>query len=265
MDNTTEKEMLTYSASSDCVNIKHLFIALGVTFAFYSCFPFFQKSEHELPVNMEIQELTPVSLSEEAPEDLEEIYEEAPAETVTESQPVDQVLEVVELDLKPLKANTDDLKLELTPSLKPAKMLVSTKSVDLDFAMEPSLPTPVKSVENTSLTVAKGGMTKPSKLSHANKTFHEYQVDQTARRTSNKSPKYPLIAKRRGISGKVVIDCIVSTVGKVTNYTIVESRPKGVFEKNCLAVLDDLRYKPAMKDGQFVAQRTLLTFEFGIR
>ncbi|MCM8533367.1 MAG: TonB family protein, partial [Lentisphaeraceae bacterium] len=246
-------------------NVKHLFIALGVTFAFYSCFPFLQKNEHELSVKVEVQELTPVSFLEDNSEEPEEIYEEALAESATESAPIEQALEIVELDLKPLKANVEDIQLEVMPSLKPANMLVATKSVDLDFAVEVSLPSPSTTLSGSELTSTSGMGNKPSKPSHTNKTFHEHQVDQTARRTSNKSPKYPLIAKRRGISGKVVIDCVVTKLGKVTNYKVVESRPKGIFEKSCLAVLEDLRYKPAMKDGQYVAQRTLLTFEFGIR
>ena len=198
-------------------------------------------------------------------EEIEEVFEEPTTEAVAESTPIEQMVEAVELDLKPLKANVNDLKLEVVPNLNVKSMVIATKSIDLDFAVEASVLAPTSLATSSASESGHGSAQKVSKSFHENKIFHEHQVDERAKRTSNKAPRYPLIAKRRGISGKVVIDCIVTITGEVTNYKIVESQPKGIFEKSCLAVLSDLRYKPAMKSGRFVAQRTLLTFEFGIR
>ena len=72
-------------------------------------------------------------------------------------------------------------------------------------------------------------------------------------------------ARRRNLSGKVTIDCVIDTQGRVTQARIMSATPKGYFENSCLNILDRLKYEPAKKDGRSVKQRTILTFQFGLQ
>ena len=98
-----------------------------------------------------------------------------------------------------------------------------------------------------------------------NSIFSESQVDEKAVRIKYRQPKYPTRARRRNISGKVVIDCVITKDGKVANARVTKAYPKGYFESACMSVLDRLEYKPAMKNGRKVMQRTILTFDFGLQ
>ena len=62
----------------------------------------------------------------------------------------------------------------------------------------------------------------------------------------------------------IIINCIISKEGKITNAVIAKASPKGYFESACLDILEKIRYKPATVDGKPVAQRMELTFDFGL-
>ena len=102
----------------------------------------------------------------------------------------------------------------------------------------------------------------PSK--NYNAVFSKNEVDTNALALNKVTPVYPRRAHRRNITGIVVINCIISKEGKITNPVIAEAKPKGYFESSCLDVLDKIRYKPATVDGKAVAQRMELTFDFGL-
>jgi protein TonB len=98
-----------------------------------------------------------------------------------------------------------------------------------------------------------------------NGIFAEGDVDRAARRLNHRQPRYPTRARRRGISGKVVISCVIGKDGIIHSPQVIEAQPPGYFEDACLATLSDQRYEPASKGGKPVAQRALLTFEFGLQ
>lgn len=98
-----------------------------------------------------------------------------------------------------------------------------------------------------------------------NAVFSDREVDSDATLLKRIDPVYPRTALRRNITGSVIISCVISKEGIITNPRIVRATPKGYFEDNCMEILDRMKYKPAMVDGRPVAQRMELTFDFGIQ
>ena len=104
--------------------------------------------------------------------------------------------------------------------------------------------------------------TPPAK--NYNAVFSKNDVDTNAQALNKVKPVYPRRAHRRNISGSIIINCIISKEGKITNPEIAKATPKGYFESACLDILEKIRYKPATVDGKPVAQRMELTFDFGL-
>jgi TonB family protein len=64
---------------------------------------------------------------------------------------------------------------------------------------------------------------------------------------------YPSEALRKNIEGWVELSFTVTTEGKVTNVTVLDSRPAGVFDTAAAKALSRARYKPILQDGKPVA------------
>ncbi|PQJ55121.1 hypothetical protein BTO11_02495 [Psychrosphaera saromensis] len=63
-------------------------------------------------------------------------------------------------------------------------------------------------------------------------------------------PRYPEGIK--GINGYVKAECTINESGKVDKITVLESVPKGVFDKEALRALKRWIYKPAELNGKAV-------------
>ena len=68
-------------------------------------------------------------------------------------------------------------------------------------------------------------------------------------------------AKRHSFHGKLVLQMILAASGQVTNITIVKGLPYGLNEKGIEAMLL-IKFRPAMKDGEFVSQWVRIEYEF---
>ncbi|MCB1684622.1 MAG: energy transducer TonB [Pseudomonadales bacterium] len=62
-------------------------------------------------------------------------------------------------------------------------------------------------------------------------------------------PDYPHSAQRRGIEGFVVLRFTVDELGRVIDPEIVESVPRGVFDRSALEAVVRFKYKPRNLDG----------------
>ena len=65
-------------------------------------------------------------------------------------------------------------------------------------------------------------------------------------------PVYPDLAKRKNITGRVVLRFVVTKEGKAQYSVTVESKPYGVFDESALEALRQYRFKPGIKDGEAV-------------
>jgi protein TonB len=74
--------------------------------------------------------------------------------------------------------------------------------------------------------------------------------------------KFPAQAKKEGITGKVVIRCLIGTDGKAGKMEIVESEPAGIFDESALSTLKYWQFRPGVKSGEMVATWVKVPFKF---
>jgi len=78
------------------------------------------------------------------------------------------------------------------------------------------------------------------------------------------NPAYPPEAARNGIEGFVTLTFDISEIGRPINVTVVEAKPRGMFEKNARRALKKWKYEPKIQDKKAVKQlnqRVTLSFE----
>ncbi|MBN1615883.1 MAG: TonB family protein [Spirochaetales bacterium] len=92
--------------------------------------------------------------------------------------------------------------------------------------------------------------------------FEVSQVDQPPEPLLTVPPIYPMNASMAGIEGKVELEFLVQTDGTVSDITIKNASPPGVFEKAALRALNQWRFKPGTKNGQPVITRVYLPMRF---
>lgn len=77
-------------------------------------------------------------------------------------------------------------------------------------------------------------------------------------------PKYPSQALSRKIEGYVVVRLNVNKEGSVSDVEVVDSDPKGVFEREAIRAAWRYKFKPKLVDGKPVEQVATLPFEFNL-
>ncbi|MFC3120821.1 energy transducer TonB [Agaribacter flavus] len=75
-------------------------------------------------------------------------------------------------------------------------------------------------------------------------------TNSTLRPLFRTNPRYPTTAARDGIEGFVVLSFDINTAGEVENITIVDAKPKGMFERAARSALKKWKYQPQTKNGQ---------------
>lgn len=75
-------------------------------------------------------------------------------------------------------------------------------------------------------------------------------------------PKFPQRAADRRLSGWVDLRFLVNAEGKTENIEIVDSNPKGSFEKAARRAISKWRFKPMTADGVPVAKRSIVRLRF---
>ena len=65
-------------------------------------------------------------------------------------------------------------------------------------------------------------------------------------------PQYPRRAAERGIEGCVVLKYIVTEVGSVRDPEVIQSIPKGIFDRAAIRAALRYKYKPLIRDGNAV-------------
>ncbi|MCZ6525936.1 MAG: energy transducer TonB [Gammaproteobacteria bacterium] len=63
-------------------------------------------------------------------------------------------------------------------------------------------------------------------------------------------PMYPRRALSRGIEGYVIVMFTVTKQGTTRDHVIVESKPRGIFDRAALQAATKFKYKPRVVDGQ---------------
>lgn len=66
-------------------------------------------------------------------------------------------------------------------------------------------------------------------------------------------PKYPTQAARDGLEGWVMLSYTIDNIGRVTDITVLDASPKGIFDREARRALAKWRYKPTVKGGKPLA------------
>lgn len=94
------------------------------------------------------------------------------------------------------------------------------------------------------------------------KVFSSKEVDARATIVTKPPPAYTKEARRNGVQGFVVLRALLSAEGRIDRLRIVKRLPAGLTE-NAIRAACKIKFKPAMKNGQPVAQ--LVTVEYVFR
>jgi len=92
--------------------------------------------------------------------------------------------------------------------------------------------------------------------------FSPKEVDVKAEITKKPEPGYTREARRLAVQGVVVLKVLLLGEGKLDRVRVVRRLPFGLTE-NAIRAACEIKFKPAMKAGQPVAQ--WLTLEYGFR
>ena len=132
------------------------------------------------------------------------------------------------------------------------------EKLTLPFQVNPRLPggpnslvlPPLKSTPLTNTNALKGA-------------FAVGQLDGPLTTLTRIPPVYPVQARRRGVEGWVKVAFIVDEAGRVGNISILESEPKGLFDRSVERCVSGWRFKPGTVEGMPVKAQveTVIRFE----
>ena len=90
------------------------------------------------------------------------------------------------------------------------------------------------------------------------------EVDVIPSATRPISPEYPWRARRKGVSGSVVLQFIVGADGVPRDISVLSSFPGGFFEKSAVEAVSSTPFSPALRDGIGVPCRMQLEVRFSL-
>ena len=94
--------------------------------------------------------------------------------------------------------------------------------------------------------------------------YRNREVDQKPSVSKKPTPSYPKEARTSGVQGTVILRCIFSATGKVTNIRVVSGLPLGLTERS-IAAAEKIQFKPAIKDSKPVSVWMQLEYNFNVR
>lgn len=107
------------------------------------------------------------------------------------------------------------------------------------------------------------GITQSTNELDAAPVFTAREVTSKPKVITKPEPTYTEEARKQQITGTVVIKGVLSASGAVTNIEIVSGLSAGLSER-ALAVVKQLRFVPAIKDGRFVSMYIQIEYNFNL-
>ncbi|MFZ9889244.1 MAG: energy transducer TonB, partial [Myxococcota bacterium] len=77
------------------------------------------------------------------------------------------------------------------------------------------------------------------------------------------SPEIPLRIRKQGLTGRVVLNLLIGSDGRVSQTKTLESQPPGVFDEIATEAVRRWRFSPALYRGEPVPVWGRQTVEFG--
>jgi TonB family protein len=96
-----------------------------------------------------------------------------------------------------------------------------------------------------------------------NRVFSGREVTQKVRVLEKPEPTYTEGARKFGVQGTVILRCVFSKNGEVTDFHVVRKLPHGLTQQSIKAARA-IRFTPAMKDGQPVSMFMELQYNYNL-
>jgi TonB family protein len=111
--------------------------------------------------------------------------------------------------------------------------------------------------------IGRGILPVPANDADPNRIFSGREVTQKARVLEKPEPTYSESARKFGVQGTIILRCVFSKDGEVTNIHVIRKLPHGLTEQAVNAARG-IRFAPAMKDGQPVSMWMELQYNFNL-
>jgi protein TonB len=106
------------------------------------------------------------------------------------------------------------------------------------------------------------GCNSTNEAANSSTVYTNAQTDLPVKWVVKIEPKYPADAAKNSVEGYLKFKAIVNEVGTLKRVEVIESAPKGVFEKEGLRALKLWRFKPALLNGRLVKVEYAGTLEW---
>jgi len=87
----------------------------------------------------------------------------------------------------------------------------------------------------------------------------------TLTRTNYVAPVYPRAAQRRNVTGSVDVMFTVSTIGTVTDISVIDAEPGDTFNQAAMNAVAKWRFEPVIENGRAVEKRTAVRLAFNLQ
>lgn len=85
-------------------------------------------------------------------------------------------------------------------------------------------------------------------------TFSDFGANQQAMPLYRVEPKYPARAMKQGAQGYVVLSFTIDPQGRPTDISVLDAKPRRLFEREAMRALKKWKYQPKVVDGKSIAQ-----------
>ena len=221
---------------------KYLVVSLVIHLAVISSFLLFQKSSEEAETFMLVTEIIQIK----EPDKLKDVKTDNHKTTVVKKTSI----------VKSSKVKAPDIQAVLKPktspvTFKPGKVEFEQKTVDVKQASVEEKPK--KSSDSLNKKSNDNRMSQNKNLSKA-----LYKIGSI----NNPHPPYPLIARKKGFEGKLILEVLVNEDGSVKSTSIRESSGYEILDTVSKKTVEKWTFIPAKKMGQAVKDNIQVPIKF---
>ena len=221
---------------------KYLVVSLVLHLAVISSFLLFQKSSEEAETSMLVTEVIQIK----EPDKLKDVKTDNHKTTVVKKTSI----------VKSSKVKAPDIQAVLKPktspvTFKPGKVEFEQKTVDVKQASVEEKPK--KSSDSLNKKSNDNRMSQNKNLSKA-----LYKIGSI----NNPHPPYPLIARKKGFEGKLILEVLVNEDGSVKSTSIRESSGYEILDTVSKKTVEKWTFIPAKKMGQAVKDNIQVPIKF---
>ena len=221
---------------------KYLVVSLVIHLAVISSFLLFQKSSEEAETSMLVTEIIQIK----EPDKLKDVKTDNHKTKVVKKTSI----------VKSSKVKAPDIQAVLKPktspvTFKPGKVEFEQKTVDVKQASVEEKPK--KSGDSLNKKSNDNRMSQNKNLSKA-----LYKIGSI----NNPHPPYPLIARKKGFEGKLILEVLVNEDGSVKSTSIRESSGYEILDTVSKETVEKWTFIPAKKMGQAVKDNIQIPIKF---